>query len=196
MNSKDKQLVLERYVKGKEGDLIDKYILNGPTALKEIMKLDEEEWLVVFDYLVFEKNLLYKCVVASCDFFIEKYIKHGVAHVRDVLGVLDEKYDLAWEPLFDFIAVSNDGLYYHVLEHRDRYLSALRARGADFVRKVLCVSGSKFEENWSKVLDFLLHSVCDDIFSKQTFDHSLKAFSLIANRTRPHRPICKSGLIL
>jgi hypothetical protein len=195
MSPEGKKLVIDQYVKGNADELIYKYILNGPTVLKELMKIKEEEWRVVFDYLVFEKNLLYKCVADNRDFFIEKYIKFGTSHVRDVLDILDEKYDSIWEVLFDFIAISNDGLYYHVLEHRNRYISALKTRGADFVRKVLGISSSKYAESWGMVLDFLLHSVCDDIFSEQTFEHSLKAFSMITNGAREYRPICKSGLI-
>jgi hypothetical protein len=195
MNSESKKILIERYVFGKENFLIQKYIVDGPISVKDHLGLLDEDWQVVFDYLVFEENLLYKCITTNIDFFKDTYIKFGTAHVREVLGISHDKYDIVWEVLFDFISIVNEALYYHVLEHREKYTTALKARGSDFVRKVLGVWKPKYEENWAKILDFLLNSVCDSIFSQNTFDHSLKAFSLIMNGTREHRPIYRHGLL-
>lgn len=196
MNSVSKQLVLARYVAGNEDSLIERYIVDGPSKLREDLGLKVAEWLVVFDYLVFEKNLLYKCITNNMDFFVDIYVKFGAAHVKEVLEIVDDKYSVVWEMLFDFIAISNDSLYFHVMEHRDKYVTALKARGSEFVRKVLGIWKPKYEDNWAKVLDFLLNAVCDAIFSEQTFEHGLRAFSLIMNGTREHRPIYKHGLII
>ncbi len=195
MNFEQKQSVINRLVEGKEASLIEKYIADGPTKVKEGMNATDEEWSVIFDYLVFEENLLYKAVVANIDFFLDIYVKHGTAHVREVLDIQHQKYDVVWEILFDYIVISHEGLYFHVLEHRDRYMTAMKARGGDFVRKVLGVWKGKYEENWAKVLDFLLHAVCDAIFSEQTYENSIRAFSMIVNGVREHRPIYKHGLI-
>lgn len=195
MNFEQKQSVINRLVKGKEASLIEKYIVDGPTKVKEEMGATDEEWSVLFDYLVFEENLLYKAVTANVDFFLDIYVKHGIAHVREVLDIQHQKYDVVWELLFDYIAISHEGLYFHVMEHRDRYMTAMKARGGDFVRKVLGVWEGKYEENWAKVLDFLLHAVCDAIFSEQTYENSIRAFSMIVNGVREHRPIYKHGLI-
>lgn len=195
MNFKNKQLVIERFLKGKESLFVDKYIADGPSKLQKSLKISDKEWQVVFDYLVFEENLLYKCIIANKDFFTDIYIKFGSAHVREVLDIQEMKYDVIWEMLFDFIAIANENLYFHVLEHRDRYMTALKARGTDFVRKVLGIWKPKYEENWAKVLNFLLHAVCDAIFSEQTFDHGLRAFSLIMNGMREHRPVYKHGIL-
>ncbi len=195
MKSKDKKSLIGHLVKGKENLLIERYISDGPNKLKKSLKMSDKDWSIIFDYLVFEENLLYKCIVANTDFFTDIYVKFGSAHVREVLNIQEMKYDVIWEMLFDFIAISNESLYFHVLEHRDRYMTALKARGTDFVRKVLGVWKPKYEENWAKVLDFLLNAVCDAIFSEQTFEHGLKAFSLIMNGTREHRPVYRHGIL-
>lgn len=195
MNFKDKKSLIDHLVKGRENLLIEKYIVDGPSKLKKSLKISDKQWKIFFDYLVFEENLLYKCIIANKDFFADIYIKFGSAHVREVLDIQEMKYDIIWEMLFDFIAIANENLYYHVLEHRDRYMTALKARGTDFIRKVLGIWKPKYEENWAKVLDFLLNAVCDAIFSEQTFEHGLKAFSLIMNGTREHRPVYKHGII-
>jgi hypothetical protein len=190
----DHNMLIERYVRGREAKLIDRYITDGPTALKEELGLSDEQWKVIFDYLVFEQNLLYKTVVQAKDFFLDNYVNHGMAHVREIMDVVDDAYNLPLEIVFDFLAISNDGLYYHVLQNRDRYMIAFRARGGDFVRKVLGVWKEKYEENWAKILDLLLHSVCNDIFDERNFDSGLKAFSAMMNVSRVHRPIEKSEM--
>ena len=196
MNSKEKKSLINRFVEGKEDALIVSYVEDGPTSLKEELGLCDEDWRVIFDYLVFEHNLLFICAVQCSDFFVDEYIKGGATQVREILDVVDPKYDMPFEVVFDFLAVSKDGLYYHVIENRDRYMLALRARGSEFVRKVLGVWKEKYEESWARVLDFLLHSACEAIFSEQTFNHGIKAFSRIMNGLREHRPIYKSGLII
>lgn len=194
LNLSDRHMLIERYVRGREAKLIDSYIADGPSSLKESLGLSDEDWSIIFDHLVFEQNLLYKTVVQAKDFFLDNYVKHGMAHVRDIMNVVEDKYDLPLEIVFDFLAISNDGLYYHALHNRDRYMVAFRARGGDFIRKVLGIWKSKYEENWAKILDLLLHSVCDDVFDERNFEYSLKAFSSIMNANRVHRPVEKSEM--
>lgn len=188
-------MLIERYVKGKEDDLIDQYISHGPSDLKKELGVTDEEWTIIFDYLVVEKNLIYKCVMRNSDFFTDIYVKFGASHVRKVLEISVRKYDIFWEASFDFIAIANEGLYLHVLENRGKYMIALKARGADYVRKVLGIWKPKYEENWARILNLLLHAVCDGIFSNMTFEHGLKSFSMIMNSVREHRRICESGIL-
>ncbi|PIZ75180.1 hypothetical protein COY05_04820 [Candidatus Peregrinibacteria bacterium CG_4_10_14_0_2_um_filter_38_24] len=194
-NDKDKNLVIERFAKGQEDELIRKYIILGPSKMKEEVFLTDEEFEVVFDYLVFENNLLYKCVVANVDFFLDQYVRHGMAHLRDMLGVLNEKYDAICEVIFDFLVISHDGLLLHVIEHRGKYLDSLNEYGSEFVRKVLGVSGAKYSENWEKVLDFLLKSVVKNIVSEKTFEQGIDAFTMIYNGSREQRQITKEGIL-
>ncbi|MBI4235254.1 hypothetical protein HY604_03060 [Candidatus Peregrinibacteria bacterium] len=195
MNPTDQNLTIERYAFGRESGLVEKYIQDGPTHLQESMNLSDEEWLVIFDYLVFEHNLLQKCVTANCDFFVDLYIKHGMAHLREIFDVDDEKYDRIWSLTFDYLAICSEGLRLHVTLHRQKYVKALRERGSDFVRKVIGIAQPKYEEHWRETLDFLLHAVCDDIFSENTYDHGLRAFAQIINAGRVQRRINEQGLI-
>lgn len=194
MNTSDKNLILERYAFSRESVLTDKYIANGPTDLREELGISEAEWKVIFDYLVFDHNLLFKAVAANTEFFLDMYIKNGIGHLRDVLDISDVSYDLICEVVFDFVAISKEGLYYHVLENRDRYMLAFKTRGGDFVRSLLGISKSKYDENWAAILDILLHAVCDSLFSGQTLEHGLRAFSCLMNGMRIHRPLAKSEI--
>lgn len=195
MNYIDKNMVLERYVVSRESDLISMYIADGPTEMREKLALNDAEWLIIFDHLVFQHNLLFKALIKNVDFFKDLYIKHGMAHIREIMDVLDEKYDPMVTLLFDFIAVAHGGLAFHVMEHRDRYVEALWDHGGDFVRNVLYLADEKYEESWAKVLDILLHATCEDICDKYAFDNALKAFSSMANSMREHRIIDDSGIL-
>lgn len=188
-------MILERYVHGKVAELISAYIDCGPTKLREDLGLDDSHWIVVFDHLVFDHNLPFKVVMKNVDFFLDLYIKNGFAHVRDVLDILDEKYDVMATLIFDFLAISNDGLEYHVMHHRDKYVAAMWEHDAEFVKKVLYISSAKYEESWAKILDILLHATCDDINDKYAFENALKAFSSMANTMREHRRINEEGLL-
>lgn len=188
-------MAVERHARGRETELIGRYIEDGPTELKESLAVNELEWQAIFDYLVFKHGLLHKSVIRNQDFFLDLYVKQGMGHLREVFEVIDEKYDRIWTIVFDYIAICHEGLKYHVIEHRDRYVNALRQRGGDFVRKVLGIWQAKYESHWRDTLDFLLHATCDDIFNESTFDHGLKAFSLIMNSNREPRPLNKFGLL-
>lgn len=192
MNNADQNLVLHKYVFGKEKAIIESYISDGPIALKEKMSITDNEWQVVFDHLVFSENLLYKCIVQNFEFFTQEYIAHGVAHLREMMDVVDEKYDNVWTVVFDFVAISCDGINYHVVEHRERYVDALMEHGTDFIRKVLCISHCRYEDTWAKILDILLNAACEKNFDMSRFDHAIRAFSYLYSNTREHKLIDKS----
>lgn len=184
---------MEKY-RGIEQILIEKYILMGPKVFKHELDLSDEEFDKLFDYLVFEHNLLYKAVLSNLDFFLKEYIAHGMTHLRDIFEVSDEKFDRIWESVFDLLAVSHNGVYQHVYHHRERYVTAFRARGGDFVRTVLGLRKDKYLSEWEEILNLLLHSTCNMIFSENTMEQGLRAFSLLMNGVREHRPVFKHKL--
>jgi hypothetical protein len=190
-----KNMLILRVAEGRESALIESYLEDGPTKLKLSLDLSDEQWEAIFEYLVFKHNLLFKAVNANSEFFIEKYISFGTVHVREILNATDQKFDEMWSVVFDFMAIANGALIEHVVEHRERYLDALWEHGSDFVRKVLGVFDDKYEENWAKVLDFLLHATCGDLFSERNMDEALKAYTALYNVQREQRPISESGLI-
>lgn len=195
MTQQNKNLILERYVRGREDSLIESYILTGPSELKEKIGFEESEWKVIFDHLIFEKNLLSKTINHTLDFFLDNYVKQGMSHVRDILAVDDEKYDAIWTISFDFLAIAHEGLLYHVMHHRDRYANTFKVRGGEFVRKVLGIWDGKYDEHWGKVLDLLLNTTCEDMFNDQNFEHGLRAFSYHMNGKRTHRPVEQSEVL-
>jgi hypothetical protein len=184
-----KKSLVETYARGKEADLVEVYIVAGPRELRKILGLKKAEFQVIFDYLVFEHDLLYRCVANSVDFFVDLYVKYGMKHVRAVLGIDGKKYDSVMEDLFKLIAIANEGLYLNVLQNRVRYLLAFKARGGEFLRTILGLVDEKYDYAWKKVLDILLNAVCDGLFSERTLEHGLKNFAMMMNGMREHRAI-------
>ena len=200
MGHKTEKTFIESVVKGNETSLINSYIEKGPAALIQELSVSQEEWDVVFDYLVLNHNLLYKVVVNNTDFFLEGYIENGFAHTRKILNVEAEKYDMVCKLIFDFIAISNGGLRYHLIEHKDKYMDALKEHGGDFVRKVLYIWDKKYDKHWEEILDSLLSDFCFNVFTHQTLEKGIGLFTALVNMKREHRlpipsKIFKQGLV-
>jgi len=196
MNNLEKVQILEAYVKGNEDFLINKFIQDGPSQIKLELNLKDSEWLVIFDCLVFEHNLLYKTVLKNTEFFVDAYVKYGMDHARSILDVSDNKYDLVWEVVFDYIVGACDALYLHVLEKRDYCFEILENKGGQALRNSLGISKGKYDVLWEKVLTVLLNVYCENATSEQNFSSGLKAFSLLMNESRVQRPINEFGLLI
>ncbi|MFC1615592.1 hypothetical protein ACFL21_00480 [Patescibacteria group bacterium] len=192
---KDKNII-EIFVKGRENDLINRYIESGPELLKKEMKVCDSEWETIFDYLVFHHNMVYKCVTANCDFFLDTYIESGMAKIREMLNITDQKYDCFVEQIFEFLAIVNEGLNKHMIQHIDRYSEAIQKRGASFLRKVLYLNKSKYDQHWKMVLDVLLHSFTSSVAAHQNFEKCMRVFTNMVNSNRDHRLPFKSGLFI
>ena len=189
LNLKNMRCLYENIAIGREEEFIDAYIKDGPAFIKEKYGLTALTWRKSFDYLVFENNLLFKCVNALPEFFLEIYIKHGIKHVREVLDVSAKKYDLVMEPVFDLLAISKEGLFAHILENREKYLELLKVEGGGAIRAELGLTKSKYTDVWTKVMEILFKSTCEDAFCSRNLEESLRAFALMIGGGRIHRKI-------
>lgn len=191
MEPKTKKLIVDSYARGKEDQLVQAFIVAGPTAVKKTLGIRNAKWQVIFDYLVFEHGLLEKCVAQNASFFVDLYVKFGMKHIRAIFEVEAKKYDMPMGAVFDLIAVKNEGLYLHVLQKRNRYLLAFKARGGSFLRTILGILDKKYDQVWEMVLDILLNAVCDGLFSERTLEHGLQNFAMMMNGVREHRALVK-----
>lgn len=189
MTREEKNVLVESFARGREGSLLESYLKDGPESLREKMGLTLEQWTVIFDHLVFQHNLLFKAVSRNSEFFLDNYVKHGLTHVREMLMVTEIKYDLVFEAVFDYLAIASEGLRFHVLHYRERYLQVFNERGGDFLRKVLYIWNEKYEESWAEVLELLLNGVCEEMFNERNFDESLKAFTYLMSGKRVSRKL-------
>ena len=196
MSQEEKNLLIERYVRSREKNLINSYIADGPTELRNRLGLNEQQWEIVFDYLVFNFDLLIKCINGNGDFFLNTYVKYGMDHVRDLLNISSDKYDHISQKLFHIIAIEQDGLYYHVLENRTKYHCVFRSRGSEFLRTKLLINTGVHDDYWRKILSLFLSDYCNDLLTEKKLEQSLYAFTQVMNGLRVHRPIEKSEIIM
>lgn len=86
-----------------EEDLISDYVINGPEFLRRKLGVGVREWRVIFDYLVFEHDLLVRTVNASLNFFVGEFTSYGASHVREILDILPADYDSVWEEVLKLL---------------------------------------------------------------------------------------------
>ena len=57
MDIKTKKLIVNSYARGKEDQLVQAFIVAGPTAVKKTLGIRDAKWMVIFDYLVFTMTI-------------------------------------------------------------------------------------------------------------------------------------------
>lgn len=174
-------------IKGSESAVIELYIASGD---KEVMKKyawSPAEWRVVFEYLITEHNLLYKRVLSDFDYFVDEYVKNGFSKIRRVLDVFDAKFDPYIEVVFDFIAIANGSLYFHVLKHKARYAQALQIHGEDFIRKILRLSKERYNTQFIQVLALLSRESDGVEYANFDFEDGMDDFGALVSSYRIHK---------
>ncbi len=97
-------LVIACHALGRESALVRSFMELGPDGLRKNLDVSLEDFKVIFDYLVFNCDLLKVCMYGNLAFLRQKYMKHGVNHVREMLGVLDEEYDEIWRDAYEVLS--------------------------------------------------------------------------------------------
>lgn len=188
--------LINNLVQGREEELIELFLVQGPAGVSDFLELNKEQWEVVFKYFVQEWDLLLLCVQNNCSFFLENYVEHGFSRVRKILNVSKNSFDDSLGDVFHLLAIENGGIYRHVLNHRERYADVVRKRGGDFVRKILGLWDEQYNEHWEQVLDLLLHSFCENMIMESGLDYGLHSFSNLLNSMREHKKPFRSGLFI
>ncbi len=142
---------------GHEERLMTLFIQQGPEALRQFLKVPSDfVWTVVFDHLVFNLDVLKRCVDLFFPFFKDYVLKKGPLALRDVFGIQDVRYDQVFEKLLDDMVIARGLLFEHVYAHTKEYLEALtQGRGGD-IRAQLGLESSKYDPLWKETLDFFL----------------------------------------
>lgn len=187
MEISERQIVLQRHAYGSESELIELYLLEGPSELQSRRRISGAEWRFVFDYLVFEKDLLMKAVKMSQDFFTDIYVKYGIDHVRAVLDVKDSKYDTIFESVFDFLAIANDNLYRHLLGNKEKYAGKMREKGSSYVKAQLGIEKAKYAKQWETVLNVMLFAYCEKAFDERNMLEGMQFFAKLYNASRKRK---------
>ena len=174
-----KEIVVES-LRGHEDKLMNIFIMLGPDALRQQLRIKNDfVWSVVFDHLVFSKEVLRRCVLQFLPFFKNLVMTKGPFAVRAVLGIEDKMYDPVFETLFDFVAVSHGALFEYVYDNTQQFMDMIREGQGQQIRSMLCLDQPKYDYLWSDVLDFLIDSFSRRVAAKQMVEHQLQLINLL-----------------
>ena len=190
MRSRYKQNKLYSMLRRYDDKLVSHYLEHGPDGLRNILGITSEGlWDVVFDYLVFEKEVVKYCTRNNSPYIHSLFAEHGPRAIRSAFQLNGEKYEDVWEYVMDYIGVSRGALYEYVTEKSSLYREQICRGECLSLRKNLAIEKDKYEHVWGEVLDLLLNAVSTHAFTHSAFEHGLHLFSTLYNRGRKQRSL-------
>jgi len=178
--------ILDKY----DEKLVNKYIEYGPDGLREKLGVDSDKlWEVIFDYLVFEKEVVKLCVRNNSAYVHNLFVEKGPSLMRKAFSLQSSKYDDVWEYIMDYIGVSRGALYEYVTENAAKYRDKISRGECKSLRDELCIKNNKYERVWGEILDVLLNAVSTKAFTHSAFEHGIGLFSKLYNQGRVQRSL-------
>ncbi|MBD3156417.1 hypothetical protein GF369_01180 [Candidatus Peregrinibacteria bacterium] len=178
--------MLHRY----DDKLISHYLEHGPEGLRTTLGITSDRlWDVIFDYLVFEKEVVKYCTRNNSAYIHSLFAEHGPRAIRSAFQLNGDKYEDIWEYVMDYIGISRGALYEYVSEKSSLYREHIYRGECLSLRKDLAIEKDKYEHVWGEVLDLLLNAVSTDAFTHSAFEHGLHLFSTLYNRGRKQRSL-------
>ncbi len=172
--------VVEDALLGHEERLMTLFIQQGPQALRTMLKVPNDYvWSVVFDHLVFNLDVLKRCVDMFFPFFKDYVLKNGPLAMREVFGIEDSRYDTVFEKLVDDMVIARGLFFEHIDAHTSDYLTALqKGRGSD-IRAQLGIVPPKYDPLWNEVVNFLLDAFTREKLKEKQKDETKSLLSLL-----------------
>lgn len=161
--------LIQGAIEGHEDRLMTLFIQQGPQALRQTLGAKSDYvWTVVFDYLVFNHDVLKRCVQMFLPFFKDFVIKNGPVALRGIFGIESSVYDEVFEKILDDMVIAEGLLFEHIHANIDQYVALIRAGKGSEIRSTLGLAQEKYDNLWKDVLDFLLDGLLrENLKSKQ-----------------------------
>lgn len=181
---------LKESLAGREDLMMTVFIQQGPDAVRARFGLtDDADWKLVFDRLVFSKEVVKKCVVNFMPFFKHLVAEKGPLSLRTVFEIEKPEYDKVFEQVFDLVAVSDGAIYDYVFKNAGPLAEKVKSGKGMSLRKDLGMGSAKYDPLWSELLDIIHTEVCAGIANEDTLDRGLDAFSLLMSSLREQRSL-------
>ncbi len=170
--------------------LINFYLDNGPYELRKKLDIKEDDlWKTVFDYLLYEKNIVKVCVKQNAEYIHEMFAEKGPEMIRKSFRLMENEYSDQWEYVMDYIGVSRGAIYEYVSNNMSDFRSLVYHGKSSKIREMLLLDRAKYDKVWEDILDMLLESVSTDAYTYSMFEHGIRMFSNLYNNGREHRSI-------
>lgn len=196
-----KSQILHQYkVISRENALLALFMEKGPKFLCNYLGLEStqcEEWEVIFDYLVIDRNALFALSKRYYEHFLSLYENNGPKALRAILGVKTRKYDAIWQPIHDLFGIAEEGILKYVHNSRFSLSREIEIYGSDKVRENLEIDHQRYSQTWEQVLDILLNHHTEQYLSNTNVDRLMGVFVAQMNLRRAHSGLySKSGTII
>lgn len=182
--------LLIQSLQGREEQCMIIFVEKGPEELKKMLRLTRDtDWKIVFDYLVFQKDLLKICVRQFMDFFRELVADQGPHALRKILGIEDKAYDGVFEYIFDLVAISSGALFDFVARHRKDFLSQIHQNKGQNIRNTLGIHKKKYDAIWQQIVELLYDEFQRENIDQRILGQGIASFDLMMNILRKHRSL-------
>jgi len=172
--------LVEVELNGHEERLLTLFIQQGPEALRSQLKVPNDfVWTIVFDHLVFNLDVLKRCVDMFFPFFKDYVIKNGPTALKEVFGIRDARYNSVFEKLLDDMVIARGLLFEHLYAHTREYLEALEQGRGDDIRAQLGLETSKYDPLWKEVVNFLLDAFTNERLKSKQKEQTKSFLSLL-----------------
>jgi len=162
MNSRHKRRKFYSILNKYDDKLIRNYLEYGPDGLRRKLDVKSDElWEIIFDYLVFEKEVVRYCVRNNSVYIHDLFVEHGPVAIKKAFSLMNDKYE-------------DEKIY---------------QGKSSYIRKDLCIEKNKYEHVWGEVLDILLNVVATQAFTYSAFEHGISLFSKLYNQGRVQRSL-------
>ena len=180
----EKQLI-NYFIDGQEEACIEVFLTDGPDGLRKFLGIPEDRddiFQSVYDYFLFEKNLLYVAIDRFQDFLTDVMTVYGPLHLRRMFQIEDRRYDALFSSVMLYIGVSREALFRHVSRNIPKLLEMFHVDGPETVRAELHLLGAQYDDLWVKVLDFLLDHFALQQVNERQKSHVKEFFRSFRNK--------------
>lgn len=165
--------------------ILNLFLAYGHERVREYLELESDaDFQSVFDFLVFEKNMLYTLVTEYDGFFGTLMREYGPFHIRRVLGIEAKKYDSAFQPILEFLGIAKQDLYLYVIREKSYLYETMFLYDSKTVRKMLCINSKNYDDVWLEILDILFDNVCARALTLQRKAHIEKLLETFSRARR------------
>lgn len=181
---------LKDLLKRKSGKLMQIFIQQGPDELRSRLAIKmDKHWQFVFDYLIFDRNVLKNCILSFMPFFRQMVRAEGPLILRKIFAIQDTKYDAVFEQLVDLVVVAEGLVYEYVYDNRKVFALRIMHGQAKDLRTELGINAAKYDSLWFQILEILQQTVCTRVYDNSVWEKGWKAFNMIYNSKREQRSL-------
>lgn len=169
--------------------LLEIFLMHGPDRVREYLEVEcDADFGSVFDYLVFEKQILYTLVTRYDDFFGSILREYGPQHVRKALKIEEKKYDSAFAMILEYLGIARENLFLYVIREKAFLYEMMIAYDTATVRRFLCLEGVRYDDVWLKILDIFFEDASAKMMEMEKRAHVERLLELFAEG-RQHQQI-------